>query len=76
MSGHQIAAAIADDGIREYRVTGGWWESGLEAAADVLCQCGHGGLFRRGGKETPLDIICHYRKKIQTIDRDIHWRNS
>ena len=24
ISGHQIAAAIADDGIREYRVTGGW----------------------------------------------------
>ena len=24
VSGHQIAAAMADDGIREYRVAGGW----------------------------------------------------
>eukprot|EP00956_Cyclotella_meneghiniana_P018482 scaffold30794_cov46-Cyclotella_meneghiniana.AAC.2 len=24
ISGHQIAGAIADDGIRKYRATGGW----------------------------------------------------
>ena len=38
MSGQQISAAIADDGILEYCFAGGWWEVGLEAVADILCQ--------------------------------------
>eukprot|EP00956_Cyclotella_meneghiniana_P014041 scaffold20782_cov55-Cyclotella_meneghiniana.AAC.10 len=45
MLDYQIAAAIADDGIREYPVASGWREGDLEAAADVLFGRGHSGLF-------------------------------